>query len=354
MLTMYSYIEMIRKQNPEIRLDIGQPDFPVDGRIIDAAIQALREGKTRYTSGYGIPELRRALAEKHDVDESQVFVTAGGKLPIYATIETCNRAAVIHPGWPAYEEILKIRSKPYSILHTTLEDSFIPSFETLDKNVDLLLTNYPNNPTGTILPRDTMKELVDICNDNHITLLADEIYSFLTFDTFTSFQEFECENFIYIGSFSKSASMTGFRLGYAISSPERIETLQNIQAHVVTCPVEFAQWAALKALEIEDDLQKQTHAMYAERKRIAEKTLSSVGIEFVPCQGAFYLFPRIPLETQTFCTRLLDKGVSVVPGTFFGDYSYNYRISLVSDRLEEAIHRMQDVLTESESVSSRS
>ncbi|MGD2072436.1 MAG: aminotransferase class I/II-fold pyridoxal phosphate-dependent enzyme [Candidatus Thorarchaeota archaeon] len=346
MLTLYSYIEMIRKHNPEIRLDIGQPDFPVDVRIIDAAIEALREGKTRYTSGYGIPELRQALAEKHDVDQAQVFVTAGGKLPIYATIETCSKAAVIHPGWPAYEEILKIKSKPYTILHTSFEDSFLPSFHELDKNVDLVLTNYPNNPTGTILPREKMKELVDICNDNHITLLADEIYSFLTFDTFTSFQEFDCDHFIYIGSFSKSASMTGFRLGYAISSPEQIEVLQNIQAHVVTCPVEFAQWAALRALEIEDDLQRQTHSLYSKRKRVAEKTLTSVGIEYLPCQGAFYLFPQIPLDSQTFCTRLLEKGVSVVPGHFFGEYPHNFRISLVSDRLEEAIHRMEDVLTE--------
>lgn len=346
MLTMYSYIEMIREHRPEIRLDIGQPDFPVDGRIIDAAIEALREGKTRYTSGYGIPELRQALAEKHGVEVNQVFVTAGGKLPIYATIETCSKAAVIHPGWPAYEEILKIKTKPYSIIHTTLEDSFLPSFDELDRSVDLVLTNYPNNPTGTILPRNKMKELVDICNDNHMTLLADEIYSFLTYDTFTSFQEFDCENFIYIGSFSKSASMTGFRLGYAISSPERIKVLQNIQAHVVTCPVEFAQWAALKAIEIEEDLEKQTHTIYFERKQVAEKTLKSVGIEFIPCQGAFYLFPRVPHDAQAFCTNLLKKGVSVVPGAFFGDYPHHFRVSLVSNRLEEAIYRMQDVLNE--------
>ena len=344
MFTMYDYIEEIRRSNPEIRLDIGQPDLPVDKRIIEAAVEALRQGKTRYTSAYGIPQLREALAEKHNVSTDQVMVTVGGKFPIYAAIELCTKAAVIHPGWPAYEENLTYLKKPYEIIHTTFEDSFLPSFEILDSSFDLLLTNYPNNPTGITLPRATMAELVDLCNDYSITLMADEIYSFLTYDGFTSFQEFECENFIYIGSFSKAFSMTGFRIGYVISSPERIKTIQNLQVHAVTCAAEFAQYAALEALKIEEDVSKYARKIYSERKKRAEKALTDMGFSFIPCQGTFYEFPRIPVDTETFCRALLKEGVSVVPGIFFGDYPDHFRLSLIDDRLEEAISRMKRVL----------
>lgn len=344
MRTMYEYIEEIRKRNPEIRLDIGQPDLSVDERIIEATIEALRAGKTRYTSSYGIPELRTALAEKHQVAVNQVMITVGGKLPIYAAIYLCKKAAVIHPGWPAYEENLHFTGKPYQIIHTTFEDSFVPSFDVLDTSFDLVLTNYPNNPTGTVLPREKMKELVDICNDCHITLLADEIYSFLSYRTFVSFLELECEDFIYIGSFSKGFSMTGYRLGYVISSPERIRTLQEFQAHTVTCAVEFAQLAGLRALTLEEDVYRNALSIYTERKKVAEKALNDIGLEFVPCQGTFYEFPRLSMDAEPFCDALLREGVSVVPGTFFGDYPEHFRISLVSDRMEEAIWKMKRVL----------
>jgi aspartate aminotransferase len=344
MRTMYDYIEEIRKCNPDIRLDIGQPDLPVDKRIIEATVRALRSGKTKYTSAYGIPALREALAEKHKVPVDQVMVTVGGKFPIYAAIELCKKTAVIHPGWPAYEENLTHLKKPYQIIHTTFEDSFTPSFEILDKSFDLILTNYPNNPTGITLPRAKVKELVDLCNDYHITLLADEIYSFLTYNDFVSFQEFECEDFIYIGSFSKSFSMTGFRIGYAISNPERIRTFQNMQVHSITCAVEFAQYAALEALTIEEEVKKSATRIYSERKSIAEKALREIGLSFVPCQGAFYEFPQVPVDAELFCRNLLKEGVSVVPGIFFGDYPDHFRLSLVSDRLGEAILKMKDVL----------
>lgn len=344
MLTVYEYFEEIRRLNPEIRLDIGQPDLPVDERIINATIKALQAGKTRYTSAYGIPELREVLAEKHHVSVDQIMVTVGGKLPIYAALDLCKKAAVIHPGWPAYEENLKALKKPYQIIHTTFEDSFIPSLDTLDSNVDLILTNYPNNPTGITLPRTKMKELVDVCNDYQITLLADEIYSSLTYDDFISFQKFDCEDSIYIGSFSKSFSMTGFRIGYVISNPERIKVFQDFQVHSVTCPVTFAQYAALEALTIEEDVHSHAVAVYSERKKTAEKALRDIGLPFVPCQGAFYLFPHISVASEPFCRALLKKEVSVIPGIFFGDYPHHFRFSLVSDRLEEAVTRMNEVL----------
>ncbi|MBU6996187.1 MAG: pyridoxal phosphate-dependent aminotransferase [Theionarchaea archaeon] len=344
MRTMYDYIEKIRQYNPEIRLDIGQPDLAVDQRVIEATVEALRAGKTRYTSAYGITPLREALAEIHNVSTDQVLITVGGKLPIYAATYLCNKAAVIHPGWPAYEENLEFLKKPYHTIHTTFEDKFSPSFESLDSTFDLMFTNYPNNPTGTILAPSKMKELVDLCNDYHITLLADEIYSFLVYDDFVSFTEFDCEDLIYIGSFSKRFSMTGYRLGYVISSSEWIRRLEDFQVHTITCSVEFAQWAALKALTLRDETDRKAKEIYLKRKKVVEKGLADNGIPFVPCQGAFYLFPKIPVNSELFGEELLKEGVSVIPGVFFGDYRNHFRLSLVSDRMEEAINRMKTVL----------
>ncbi|MBU7015501.1 MAG: aminotransferase class I/II-fold pyridoxal phosphate-dependent enzyme [Theionarchaea archaeon] len=344
MRTMYDHIEKIRQHNPEIRLDIGQPDLPVDQRIIEATVEALRAGKTRYTSAYGITQLREALAELHNVSTDQVLITVGGKLPIYAAIYLSGKAAVIHPGWPAYEENLEFLKKPYTTIHATFEDQFCPSFELLDSTFDLILTNYPNNPTGTVLSRAKMKELVDLCNDHQITLLADEIYSFLVYDDFVSFMEFDCEDLIYIGSFSKSFSMTGYRLGYVVSSPQWIRKLEDFQVHTVTCSVEFAQWAALKALTLREEINSKAHDIYVSRKKATEKALAGIGVPFVPCQGAFYLFPKIQVDSELFGEELLKEGVSVIPGVFFGDYSHHFRLSLVSDRMEEAVSRMGAVL----------
>ncbi|MGD2249482.1 MAG: aminotransferase class I/II-fold pyridoxal phosphate-dependent enzyme [Candidatus Methanofastidiosia archaeon] len=344
MTTMYDYIEKIRNAAPEIRLDIGQPDLPVDNRIIEATVKALRTGKTRYTSAYGIPELREAVAEKHNVSTDHVAITVGGKLPIYVAIHLCSKAAVIHPGWPAYEENLTALHKPYTVIHTEFEDQFFPSFDSLDKSFDLILTNYPNNPTGITISADKKKELVDICNDNQIILLADEIYSFLTYDSFVSFTEFDCDTLLYIGSFSKSFSMTGYRLGYIVSSPQWVKAIQSFQVHSVTCPAEFSQFAALKALELEKEICENAQRIYKKRKEIAEKALHDIGLEFHPCQGAFYEFPKLPVDSVTFCTELLKEGVSVVPGIFFGTYPDHFRISLVSDKMEEAISRMGNVL----------
>lgn len=343
-MNMYDYIEEIRKRNPEIRLDIGQPDLPVDERIIEATVEALRAGKTRYTSAYGITELRQRLAEKHHVSIDEVMVTAGGKFPIYAALKSCTRAALIHPGWPAYGEVLASLKKPHRVIHTTFEDSFTPSFEVLDKTVDLVVTNYPNNPTGITLPKEKMKELVDLCNDCHITLLADEIYCFISYNDFVSFQDLDCENLIYIGSFSKEFSMTGFRIGYVISNPEVIRAVYDFQVHSITCPAEFAQYAALKALTLEKDISEKAKKIYTERKNRAEKGLKEIGMEFIPCHGTFYEFPRVPGNSEEFCRELLNRGVSVIPGIYFGDYPEHFRLSLVSDNLEEAVRRMKDVL----------
>lgn len=189
-----------------------------------------------------------------------------------------------------------------------------------------------------------MKELVELCNDYNITLLADEIYSFLTYDGFVSFQEVDCEDLIYIGSFSKNFSMTGFRVGYCISSPERIKKFQNMQVHSVTCPVEFAQYAALKALTIEEEVYKKAKDIYLKRKKTAEKALKDIGLPFIPCQGAFYEFPQLEMDAEPFCDTLMKEGVSVVPGIFFGNYPEHFRISLVNDKMEEAILKMRDVL----------
>ena len=156
--------------------------------------------------------------------------------------------------------------------------------------------------------------------------------------------QFDCEDFIYIGSFSKNFSMTGYRIGYCISSPERIKIIQNLQVHSTTCPVEFAQYAALEALALEKDIVTAARKIYSERKRKAEKALHDIGLPFIPCEGTFYEFPKIRHDAESFCKALLKKGVSVVPGIFFGDYPDHFRLSLVSDRLEEAISRIKDVL----------
>jgi len=338
MFNVYEFFNKISSLNPKIRLDAGQPDIRVDERIIEEAVSSLKRGETGYTKTPGLDELREKIAEVESVEKENVIVGNGSKILIASQILRAKRVGIISPHWQAYESIAKEFGKEVKIFKTSLEEEWEPRIEGLD--VDLLILNYPNNPTGKILPREKLKEIFEVAKDENVKVLADEIYSDIAFKPFTPARELY-DNVVTIKGFSKLFSMTGFRLGYAIAQREDIKAMQKFLEATTTCVPIFIQRAGVKALEIREEVKKEVVKIYEERAKLASRILK--GFEFYEPDGAFYLFVKTGTDGLSFAEKLLEKGVSVFPGIAFGDYRDFIRISLVSSKLEEGLKIIREV-----------
>ncbi|MBO8173776.1 MAG: aminotransferase class I/II-fold pyridoxal phosphate-dependent enzyme [Thermococcus sp.] len=338
MFNVYEFFNKISSLNPRIRLDAGQPDIKVDERIIEEAVSSLKRGETGYTKTLGLDELREKIAEVEGVEKENVIVGNGSKILIASQILRAKRIGIISPHWQAYESIARAFGKEVKIFKTSLEEGWEPKIKRL--NVDLLILNYPNNPTGKILPREKLKEILEIAEEGNVKVLADEIYSDITFKPFTPVRELY-DNVVTIKGFSKLFSMTGFRLGYAIGQREDIKAMQKFLEVTTTCVPIFIQRAGVKALEIREGVKKRVVKIYEERVKLASRILK--GFEFYEPDGAFYLFVKTGIDGLSFAEKLLEKGVSVFPGIAFGDYRDFIRISLVSSKLEEGLKIIKEV-----------
>lgn len=343
-MSVYELIDKISKMQSDgkdlIRLDIGQPDLPVPRLVKDATIQAVEGNKTGYTHSLGIPALREKVASINGVPAENVIITTGGKFPIYAAFMQMNgKATLIRPCWGAYPLMLKTLGKKYDTIETTFESGFQPDLNLL-KDTSMAVINYPNNPTGLGLGKEGFATLAEKAREEDFTVLSDEVYTKMSFKESPSIVDYDCD-YIAINSFSKTFSMTGYRVGYAIASLPVIKEIQKFQQLTVTSPPEFAQYAALAAMDIVDETSAHISAFYKKRMVRAVDLLQDAGFEVLPSDGTFYLFPRLKADASTFAMKLLDEGVSVLPGAPFGPYDSHFRISLVSDELEVAVEKME-------------
>ncbi|AFK23184.1 pyridoxal phosphate-dependent aminotransferase [Pyrococcus sp. ST04] len=332
MFNVYELFNKINELKPRIRLDVGQPDIPVAEEIISAAIESLRNRETGYVSTAGIPELREKIAEVEGVEPEEVIVGPGAKILIAAEIAMAEKIAVISPYWNAYLLMASQFGKDVTIIETTLENAWVPEVDGAD--ADLLIINYPNNPTGRVLSREELRSILEVAEDKGMKVLSDEIYAEISFKEFTPARDLY-DNVVTIKGFSKLYSMTGFRLGYAISSKDEIRRIRKFIESTVTCVPPFVQKAGVKALELRDKLIRTVTKEYERRAKLASKILR--GLEFYEPEGAFYLFLKVPTDGLAFVERILNRGVSAFPGIAFGNYSNFIRISLTSDRLEEGL-----------------
>ncbi len=343
-LSLYDISAWIKSKKPEIRLDLGQPDLPVDERIIEAAVESLRQGETGYTGTAGIQELREIIAERENVEPDDVVVGAGGKIMLSAKILEAETVGLISPHWTAYERTASSFNRKMKFFRTSIEDGWVPHIEEL--NVDLLILNYPNNPTGRIIPRERIKELLELAEDEGVTVISDEVYAEISWRDFTPLREMS-ENVITVKSFSKLFSMTGFRLGYAIGPKEEIRKIQKFMEATITCVPVFVQRAGVRAMELWDEIKDKVSRIYRERGELAYSMLHP-RFRMIPLDGAFYIFVDTGVDSTLFVDKMVEKGVSVFPGDVFGGYESFIRVTLVSDRLKDAFQRMLEVREELE------
>lgn len=353
----------------------GEPDFDTPEFIKEAAIQALHDGKTKYAPAPGLPALRSAIAEKYIRDNGfalcnpeQVVVSPGGKYSCYLTIQ-----AVINPGdevivpspyWVSYPEMVRLAGGEPKFVETDAKNGFLLSPERLREAVTertkLLILNSPSNPTGAVLPPDTIREIVEICLEHGILILSDEIYEHLLYDGSIHFSpaalsKESASMVITVAGFSKTFSMTGWRLGTLVAPEPIAKAVAKLQSQTTSNATTFAQYGALAAMQNWDLAMKEVSRMLEvfdrRRLKLLEGLNAIKGIETFRSTGAFYLFPEIGELSDSpavFVEKLLEKKlVAAVPGEAFGSQT-GIRLSYATsdDVIEKGIARIAEFVSE--------
>ena len=336
--------ELEQKGKKIIHLEVGEPDFQPPINVKKSLSEVYDKGFGKYGPAKGLPEFRTRLAEfankKFDtnINSESIMVTPGARFGVFLSITTLldpgDEMIVIEPAWPAYRQCainagIKVRS-----VKTTLENNWEPDMNEIlscvNDNTKMIVLNYPNNPTGKILPKTLQDQIIETAKKQDLYILSDEIYSNYSNGEWKSILSHNYEKSIVTQSFSKSHSMTGYRIGYLISNKNIIERLAKLQALCLTNVSEPIQYIAMKSLD--DDVTENVKIM---NRRLAklEEICKEMELEFVRPDGAMYIFARTknPVNTSELSEDLLNHGVAIAPGIGFGDYNEFFRISACLD-----------------------
>lgn len=350
-----------------IHLEIGQPDFQTPSNIMEAADRAMANGCTGNSPTLGFNELRQAVADyvkkykNVDAGLENVAIVPGGKPTMFFTMMTLVRPGdeVIYPnpGFPIYESCIKFAEGVPVPLPITAENDFrldIEKFKSLiTPKTKLIIINSPGNPTGGVFEKEDILAMAEVLRDRpDIFILSDEIYDRLVFDgkTFSiaSLPEFRDRTLVLDG-FSKSYSMTGWRIGYCVANEEIIKRFELLMVNSVSCTCSFTQMGALEALTGSQDSVDRMREEFRKRRDWLVEALNNIdGIKCRLPRGAFYAFPDISsfgLTSKEFADRLLnEEGVALAWGTSFGEYGEGHiRISYATslENLKEAVKRIR-------------
>ena len=360
-----------------ISLAAGEPDFDTPDNIKDAAIRAIRDGKTKYTNVDGIPELKEAIVGKFQRENgltykpSQVNVSPGGKPVIYnAMVSTLNpgdEVVIPAPYWVSYPDMVRLAGgTPVPVL-TTAEAGFKMSPAQLDAAITprtrWLLLNSPSNPSGAAYTKAELRALADVLlRHPHVWVLTDDMYEHLIFGDFDYWTIAQVEPELYdrtltMNGVSKAYAMTGWRIGYAAGPEPLIKLMGKVMSQTTSNPCSISQWAAVEALNGPQDFIKPNARLFEERRDLVVSMLNQArGIHCPTPEGAFYVYPSVEgligrtapsgnliASDADFAVELLEsEGVSVVFGAAFG-LSPFFRISYATSNavLEDACSRIQ-------------
>ena len=351
-----------------ISLSVGEPDFDTPQNIKEAGILAINQGKTKYTAVGGMPELKEAICNKFKKDNNlnyskeQIIVSTGGKQVLFnallATLNPEDEVIIPAPYWVSYPDMIKLSggepvfveaklSNGYKLTSNELEDAITPKTK-------WLIFNSPSNPTGAGYSWDELKKLTDVLiKYPNIWIMSDDMYEHLTYDDFNFCTPAQVEPRLFnrtltTNGVSKGHAMTGWRIGYAAGPVALIDAMHKIQSQSTSNPNTIAQWAALEALNGNQDYLLENKNIFQERRDIVFDFLNSIeGIECPKPQGAFYIYASISkligkrttkniqiINDEDFATELLNtEGVAVVFGSAFG-LSPAFRVSYATSKKE--------------------
>jgi aspartate aminotransferase len=361
-LSIFLKAKALEEQGKKIiHLEVGEPDFQPPKEVKTALAEVYDKGYGKYGSAKGIPELREALALREEVyDKDFIMICPGARFAVYLAITTLlnpgDEIIVIEPAWPAYKDCALNAGIKVRTIKTTLETKWEPSIDqindAINENTKMIVLNYPNNPTGKILPEKLQNSIMETAEEHDLYVLSDEIYSEYTNDNCIALSRHDfhqnLSNYITTKSFSKSYAMTGYRIGYAIAEPSIIEKMSKLQALSLTNVSEPIQYVALQALKA--DRSGNTEIIKSRLEALV-KIAKDIGLEFIEPDGAMYLFAKTKyknFDATKFSEKLLEYGVAIAPGEGFGDYKEFFRITAIDEtRLKEGMTILDTVLKES-------
>lgn len=348
-----------------VHMEVGQPDFKTPQNIIEAAYKAMNDGFTGYGPSAGLPALREEIAKyalswknvKTDIDE--IVVVPGGKpimfYTIMALIEEGDEVIYPNPGFPIYKSVIDFCGGKAVAMPLLAKNNFRIDFELLEQSINdntkLLIINNPSNPTGAAYSKAEIEKLASIVKKHpRLMVLSDEIYDRLVYGekvvSIASLPDMK-DRTIILDGFSKTYSMTGWRIGYGIMNKDLAKQVTELMTNSNSCTASFTQMAALEALRGPQDSVEAMKSAFLERRNYIVEELNKIpGVTCHMPEGAFYVFPDISsfgIESKEFCNRMMQEaGIAAAWGTSFGSFGegcvrFSYATSL--DNIKEAMKR---------------
>jgi len=362
--------QMEREGKDVVRFEIGQPDFDTPDNVKEAAKKALDEGFTDYVPTTGIPELKEAIQD--DIEktrgfrpsEEQIITLPGAKPGLFfgllSTVQRGDEVIYQNPFYFTYDSMIGYMGAEKIQIPLHEEDEFRMTPDQIKERISddtkVILLNSPQNPTGSVLTKNDIKEIAEMAEEHDIYVLSDEIYSKMLYEGLDHHSPAyldRCEErTILIDGFSKAYSMTGWRLGYAVAPKEIIHKMDLLLADAVSCTTSFVQKGGVEALRNSQDFVDYIMDHFTERREAIVSGLNEVpGFSCIYPKGAFYAFPNIKetgMESEELAEYLLEEaGVCLLPGTAFGDQGEGYlRLSYASslEEIEKGIDRMKKAM----------
>ena len=351
----------------------GEPDFETPAPVVEAAVDALHAGFTHYTPSSGIKELKEAIAAKLlrengvKVSPDAVVVSCGAKQSVYQTMQVLldpgDEVILLAPYWMTYAEQIRLAGGLPKVVHTRAEDGFVPDLDALKAAVGprtkAILVNSPSNPTGAMIPRETLKAIAALALKRDLWIVTDEIYERLVYggETSVSMASLGSEvaaRTITIGGCSKSYAMTGWRIGFAAAPLPVAKALSNLQDQITSNPTSFAQKGATAAFNLPAEAVETMRAEFEARRSLIVRLLGAIpNVKMVEPKGAFYAFPDFSAykegDDMALASYLLEEAkVAVIPGSVFegpGHIRLSYACSRADiergvGRIAEAVSRL--------------
>ena len=366
------FFDIANEMEDVISLSVGEPDFHTPWHIREAGIESLEKGRTRYTPNRGFLQLRQEianfLARHYNVEyhpDQEILVTVGGSeaidLCVRSLINPGDEVLIPEPSFVCYVPITQMAEGVPVTIETKPENGFRLTAQELEEKITdktkLLILPYPNNPTGAVMRRADLEAVARVVERHNLLVLSDEIYAALTYgsEPHTAFSAIPGmqERTILVNGFSKSHSMTGWRMGYACGPKEIVGLMTKLHQFAIMSAPTMSQYAAIEAMKNGDDDIEYMRGQYDMRRRLIVDGLNNMGLKCFEPEGAFYVFPSVKstgLTSMEFCERLIrSHRVAVVPGDAFGACGEGFvRISYCysTKHIIEALERMEAFLKE--------
>ncbi len=348
-----------------IHMEVGQPGTPAPKRAKQFISDEISNNDLGYTVTLGLPELRNRISKLYgdwyniDLNPDRIIITTGSSgafiLSFAALFDVGDRVGIAAPGYPSYRQILKSQDLIPIDIFTELQNKFQPIPKDIkENNLNGLLVASPANPTGSMLDKKKLEELINTAHENKVSFISDEIYHGIQYENNpTSALEISNECYV-INSFSKYFSMTGWRVGWMIVPEDHVRQVERLSQNLFICPPHVSQLTALSAMDAKEELNTNVE-VYKKNRSILLEELPKAGLnKFSPPDGAFYIYIDISeysKDSLNFCKEVLDKvGVAITPGLDFdqkrGNSTIRFSYARSTEDIIEGANRIKKFMKE--------